>query len=290
MKKCIVVIPVYKVSPTPVEKASFCQVLKALRQWDICLLTHSQLDLSVYESLAKKENKKYSTELFDAGYFSSVSGYNRLCLSKSLYERFPDYEYMLIYQLDAWVFRDELQYWCDMGYDYIGAPWFKYVSPADGNPYYTTTFNGVGNGGFSLRRIRYCLKVLSVNRFIPFMRFSYLYSLTYHYHKIKHKTSLLAIIICLPKVILKSVGIRNNMNVFLHRNVNEDVIFSVYAQNSTFIKHAAIPKCEEAARFSFELQPSFLYEKTGRLPFGCHAFEKYEYEDFWSKLIKLNHI
>lgn len=32
----------------------------------------------------------------------------------------------MIYQLDAWVFNDELSSWCSLGYDYIGAPFFPY--------------------------------------------------------------------------------------------------------------------------------------------------------------------
>ncbi|MFR6542216.1 MAG: DUF5672 family protein [Butyricimonas virosa] len=32
--------------------------------------------------------------------------------------------------IDAFVFRDELTYWCTLNYDYIGAPWlckWKYL-------------------------------------------------------------------------------------------------------------------------------------------------------------------
>lgn len=38
----------------------------------------------------------------------SVDDYSILLQSHPLYERFADFDYMLIYQLDAWVFRDEL--------------------------------------------------------------------------------------------------------------------------------------------------------------------------------------
>ena len=51
--------------------------------------------------------------------------------------------------MDAFVFKDELKYWCNLGYDYIGAPWF--------DRYHESTMDspiiGVGNGGFSLRRV-----------------------------------------------------------------------------------------------------------------------------------------
>ena len=35
---------------------------------------------------------------------------------------FLEYQYMLIYQLDAFVFEDKLDYFCELGYDYIGIP------------------------------------------------------------------------------------------------------------------------------------------------------------------------
>ena len=71
-------------------------------------------------------------------------------LSSEFYRRFSKFEYILIYQLDAFVFKDQLNYWCKKGYDYIGAPWFE------GFHLTKTGVNiiGVGNGGFSLRRVK----------------------------------------------------------------------------------------------------------------------------------------
>lgn len=43
-------------------------------------------------------------------------------LEADFYRRFGKYKYMLIYQLDAFVFSDKLLDFCEMGYDYIGAP------------------------------------------------------------------------------------------------------------------------------------------------------------------------
>lgn len=52
-------------------------------------------------------------------------GYNRLMLSEDLYSAFSNYEYILICQSDAYIFRDELKEWCEAGYDYVGAPWLR---------------------------------------------------------------------------------------------------------------------------------------------------------------------
>ena len=68
----------------------------------------------------------------------------------------------MIYQLDAFVFSDMLEYFCGLGYDNIGAAWPPFIRP-------TFNHNGkkyrpkVGNGGFSLRRVKSCYNVL-INR------------------------------------------------------------------------------------------------------------------------------
>lgn len=98
--------------------------------------------------------KKYTVETFDETYFNGIDGYNRLMLSPRFYERFLDYDYILIYQLDAFVFSDRLEEFCRLGYDYIGAPW----SLGSGKKY--NLFLTVGNGGFSLRRVEACIDVL----------------------------------------------------------------------------------------------------------------------------------
>lgn len=149
MSKCIVVIPVYKRNLSPSEEASFRQCLKVLKNHNITIFTYEELDISSYYEIAEKMSKNFTVEYFDEKYFKSVAGYNKLCFMHEFYERFQQYEFMLIYQLDAWVFRDELKYWCEKKYDFIGAPIFwAYNSKS-----FTTKVAGIGNGGFSLRKI-----------------------------------------------------------------------------------------------------------------------------------------
>ena len=46
----------------------------------------------------------------------------------------------------------------------------------------------------------------------------------------------------------------------------------------------------QAIKFSFEVMPSYLYKLNNNvLPFGCHAFEKYE-SDFWKIIFNKNNI
>ncbi len=268
-KKCSVIIPIYKAIPSKEETASFIQCLKILNKYDIYICTFESLSLSIYKKLTKLCNKKCNVEYFNEKYFNSIIGYNSLCLDKKFYIRFEKYEYMLIYQLDAWVFRDELEYWCNQDYDYIGAPWFK----IDKNKNYTLEFDGVGNGGFSLRKISYCLRLLDFPQNEPLIGNKDL---------IKNIHSPLDLL----KYFLKIFRRKNNLSFYINKNTYEDLIFSKLAKPSKLKPN--IPKESIASKFAYEINPSYLYKMNNyKLPFGCHAFKKYEFETFWKKHISI---
>lgn len=284
MNNCIVTIPIYKVNPKSSEIASFRQGLNILRNYDICLLTYKECDISFYRQIAKEIGKDFSVELFDAEYFKSVQGYNQLCFSKDFYGRFQRYEYMLIYQLDAWVFRDELQQWCDKGYDYIGAPIFW----AYNNEFFTTKVAGIGNGGLSLRRISYCLQMLNISRKRPYLKPNRIFQMYYNYFLYADKFKpLKKKLLILPSCLLKTFGIYNNLNYYMKsQQFNEDMMFGTNA-SYTWGGKVNLPSEIEAMRFSFEVHPEMMFHMIGdKLPFGCHAFEKWSFESFWSKYIK----
>ena len=48
-----------------------------------------------------------------------------------------------------------------------------------------------------------------------------------------------------------------------------------------------VPPVNEAALFSIEVSPRYVFEEVnkGRLPFGCHAWKRYQYEVFWKEHI-----
>lgn len=143
---CVVVIPVYKKDLTPAESLSLVNCLRVLRRRRICLVCPEDLDTQEYDRIAGRTLDK---EVFASHYFKGLSGYNDLMTSNEFYRRFSDFEFMLVHQLDAWVFRDALADWCGRGIDYVGAPWFeKHLDHECGVDFWC-----VGNGGFSLRRI-----------------------------------------------------------------------------------------------------------------------------------------
>lgn len=149
MKQAIVVVPVYQTELSATERASWTQVRRVLSAYDICLLAPESLIVagSVWDDGIRVER-------FAERFFQSNNSYSELMLSPNLYERFTDYEYMLVYQLDAFVFSDRLAEFCAMGYDYIGAPLHHWSG------HWKDIGCNVGNGGFSLRKISSTLRVL----------------------------------------------------------------------------------------------------------------------------------
>lgn len=266
--KCIITIPVYKSSSTLSidELKSFKQCLNILGQYDISIFTHKEIDISLYKTIANDYSKNIDVQYFDSFYFQTLRGYNHLMLKKEFYERYKQYEYMLLYQLDAYVFKDELLYWCQQGYDYIGSPWFENHSEYEkGNILWK-----VGNGGFSLRHIPYFLYFLS-------LKWPLRSSINLHEGRREFIRSLIYFF-----------GWHNTLR--WHRKYsNEDIFFCEFLPREVKDKKRLpkVPPCEIALKFSFERSPSYLYELNNKeLPFGCHAYKKWEYDTFWKKYIK----
>lgn len=240
MYNSVVVIPIYKQYLTNYERISLTQCIRVLGNYPIYILKPDGLDLS-FLSCFKYE---WGVASFPDEFFRSPSTYNRLLLDKRFYEYFNAFDYILIYQTDAFVFKDELTYWCDKGFDYVGAPWIDVesftrmpVTDLDRLLYkYALTRRfikpkRVGNGGFSLRNISSSLCVLNK----------------------------------IPEIVDSFTS-------------NEDVFWSIVAPKLTKFN---IPEYEVALNFSLELKPKVGYELNGNtLPFGCHAWERWDIE-FW---------
>lgn len=151
-KDVVVIIPTYKEYLNANEFISVHQAFNILGKYDICFIAPERLR-------ACAEMKKYNVEYFSNIHFAGVSAYSRLLLDIRFYERFLKYKYMLIYQMDAFVFDDKLLDFCEMGYDYIGAPLYRSL----GWPYNVSV---VGNGGLSLRKIESCIRLLKKKKSI----------------------------------------------------------------------------------------------------------------------------
>lgn len=260
-----VVIPIYKGNLLKTEVKSFEQCIKILGNYKIVLVCPTSLDTSCYDSVAKKFNKKIFFEKFNQSYFSDLKGYNQLMLSIEFYKRFKPCKFLLIYQLDAWVFKDELEYWCKKGYSFIGAPWFEGMDKANSE----SPFMGVGNGGFSLRRTNQILKLLRRKEY---------------YQNLEKIFRIMKILPFFKRYSLINKTIRK-MEIFNYCIGNED--YKIFVMSS-YVKKFKLAPFEEALKFSFEVNPDVLYKLNNRnLPFGCHAWEKHN-PKFWTQFVTLN--
>lgn len=263
-----VAIIAYRAEPDNDELASLRQCFVTLGQHTLLLICPESLRADIYLREAARSGVQLSLVRFSDHWFRSVSTYNKLMLSVDFYERLSMYEYLLIYQLDAWVFSDELDSWCARGYSYIGAPFFNDREEL---------FPFAGNGGFSLRKVPDFLALLrgSAN--------TREYDHDFWAIDLPAKTKL--------RGQLKRVLHRGEMSLcrlstkWYCRLMPEHEDF-IFAKAFSFLGKKHIPLPREAAQFSFERCPEWLFTWTeGRLPFGCHAYGKYG-KTFWNKWIK----
>lgn len=146
--KVIIVIPVYKPILNIFERTSLEQLSRILPEYEKCFIKPRNIKLEFLNEFP------FKTLDFDDSYFTSTESYSRLLLNSVFYMNFIDYDYLLIYQTDAFVFKDNLMTFCSMGYDYIGAP----EIPTDR---WIICGSCVGNGGLSLRKVSSALHVLN---------------------------------------------------------------------------------------------------------------------------------
>ncbi|WP_342646701.1 DUF5672 family protein [Mucilaginibacter sp. CSA2-8R] len=259
--KVAVVIPFYKPGLTAYEQV-------ALQQCERILSNHIKIAVKPYKlALPDFADTVKIDEVinFDNHYFASIDGYNRLMLSTEFYAKFQSFEYILIHQLDAFVFKDNLLDWCSRDLDYIGAPWIRPVEHTDlikalkskiqyavhtrfdvkknGVPSEKQFENKVGNGGFSLRRVKKFYDLaLQLQDKIAFY--------------------------------LQQQGVHE---------YNEDAFWSIEVNRKKKVLN--IPALKVGLQFAFESSPErALKINDQQLPFGCHAWDLYA--DFWRPVFK----
>ena len=207
---------------------------------------------------------------FGAQFFGSIAAHTRLMLDPRFYERFSRYRFILTYHLDALVFSDQLLKWCEMDFDFIGAP---RIGTSD-RPHV------VGNGGFALRKVESMLKVLRSRE--------YAVDPQIYWRSIAAGKSMPLRLLNLPRKYLKQVRYLNNINRDIAHCLQEEVpcedIFITESATKYYSQFRIAP-VDVAFRFAFDEMPRFCFEMTGRtLPFGCHAWFKQDRE-FWEPFL-----
>ncbi|MDP4126715.1 MAG: DUF5672 family protein [Bacillota bacterium] len=259
-----IVIPIYKIDPSPEEEISIYRAFQVLNKYRFYFVAPQGLDLMNYEKFFTYSPKviRFSDSYFNNG----LEGYNQLMLSRKFYAEFSSCKYILIYQPDSYVFRDDLMEWCRKGYDYLGAPWTE-------NKNGKIRLNGVGNGGFSLRKVESFLNIFDLCEIRTICETSRIKRKFYKY---------------LNKIIrwrIKLLHLANGRKAIFYREItfNEDGIWGISAPQITR-KFRTAPQ-ETTVKFSFDTDPDFLYQLNQRqLPFGCHAWAKVD-PAFWEKHI-----
>lgn len=263
-----IVIPVYKEFLEPSERASLIQCFKILYKYPFALVCSQNLNAKDYLSIANKHSINLNIERFDSNFFLGIKGYNELMLSNQFYKRFITFKNILIYQLDCFIFRDNLQYWIKKNYDFIGAPWLSLPWLADcekdikfkilnRQPYFKKFFLrlkwffnstirkkklNVGNGGFSIRNVQ----------------------------------------------LFYSITLKEDSISWVY---NEDIFWSIYVPLTHNFK---IPSQKIALSFSFDAKPELAFKLTSeKIPMGCHGWNRndYPYENnllFWNRFIYSN--
>jgi hypothetical protein len=112
-----VVIPTHLPEPTLLNQISLAQTLKVLGQHPITFVVPEGLDTRWYEEFCRGK-AEISFERFS---WEGHREFSRLMLSPDFYDRFLSYRYILICHLDAFVFKNDLDAWCERGYDYVGS-------------------------------------------------------------------------------------------------------------------------------------------------------------------------
>lgn len=238
-------------------------------------LRHLQRHLSAYDTFMlapegmEVEDVGYEVLRFDTKFFGSGSAHAGMQMSPSLFEPFIDYEYILMYHLDVLVFSDQLIQWCDKGWDYIGAPWL----PCEETPWVTEP--EVGNSGFTLFNVRNCLRVLYSPR--PTID-----PLTELGKTIGSDQPLTGKLKAVPRLLRKMLHryncVEKEVSYYLERKRASDLFWSRQAKH--YLPSFKVATYEDGLQFAFETEPKWCFEELGHLPFGCHAFERYD-RAFW---------
>lgn len=235
--RCLVFVPYYKQELTALERFCLEKSIDTLREsFDIVLACPIGIKPPSYSGC--------TTIAFSANHFADVSSYCRWLLEPEIYQFSLLYDYMLILQLDAIVFKNDLNKWCSMGFDFVGAPWsgrvsFSYRFKSRPNLNAEVTRLDVGNGGLCLINPR---SFLGLQRLYPDVFLEW-YTLT-------------------------------------GPNAGQEALYCFLGERTPFFK---MPTKEQASLFSLELDARNWININNELPLGFHAMFKYD-ADLWREL------
>lgn len=223
-----------------------------------------------YLDFFRENSIKGSVRLVSNDYFGSPAAVNKMGTDAAFYMMYEDYDYILICHLDAWIFSNQLNYWMNKGYDFIGAPLFL---PEDPNTHFLSRMAPFGsNGGLSLRRVFSCIQVLQT--FKPRRSYPRILQATLFLAK-NRQWQMINILFRLLKELSRDW--RATCEKY---NIYEDVFFTVIAPlcGNSF----SVPSGRVAMRFACEVNYPGIQKNILRLapPLGIHGYDKYTDKDY----------
>jgi hypothetical protein len=258
-----IVIPLYKLSLNSYEEKSLQQALHIFRARPIIFLVPRRFQGILIDHLPYLELKNTTFQYVDDYHLSSIATYNRLLLTQEFYELFVAYTYILIYQLDAYVFTDQLDWWTSKNYDYIGGRIYAHNTIYD-----KRNIRCTGVGGFSLRKVQSFIAAIQKDKKIFFLcdlkdavqPFNWKGKLPRYFQ------FLICYFLCRLKVSSKNSGLE-----YLGLSINEDIVFGQYVPKY-YPTFKVVPE-DEALLFCIDQYvKEELRSLQGKMPFGAHAW------------------
>ena len=215
----------------------------------------------------------FGVKHFARKYFGSAAAHGKMLGHPAFFREFLDYEFIFFYHLDSLAFSDQVAAWCATDLDYIGPPWIRCEATA------WVDRPRVGNGGFTLLRVASALKVLANrHRQEP---------ATYWLDQFTHRAPG-GLVRVLEWIQARCSGLKllNRLLEEWHEvedpalhGRNNDLFWSDKAVR--YLPEFKVASLEDGLQFAFEAAPRTCFEMNGgRMPFGCHAWGRYD-RDFW---------
>ena len=264
--KLCVIIPAHKSRLTVQEQISLQACSHQLKGHDCFLLygaaTSPQAYLDIFPQLILQP--------VPDTWLSSVQHYNNMKVNPAFYDLFSHYEFMLTYELDAYIFHNDIDACHGFEYDFIGAPIFEgYLQAKPEAP-----FRRALNSGFSMRNISACREMLSkLQRYKQWWKRNKFFLVNFPFLRRLVKSN------------WQRVMDHDHLRGYLKDDYfHEDIIWTEIIPELFPAFKIAPP--EVALSFSFEVNPERLYHLNGaQLPLGCHAWPRFP--AFWESHIRL---
>ena len=124
----VVCIPIHTSKLSKYEVISIKSHLSKLKSHDVFVLVPKSKKIEIISVLETNNIPQSSYKIHQVKDYClrNADNFQLLMLTRNFYLFYKQYSHILIAQIDAYTFSDELIKWCKTGFDYIGAPCFAY--------------------------------------------------------------------------------------------------------------------------------------------------------------------